>query len=52
MGLLLQDMKLHIFRNGCEINFAQHHAKPSSLTMCIVKKVDHHRIQWLVTNAM
>jgi hypothetical protein len=52
MGLLLQDMKYHIFQNGCE-NISHNIMQGCLLpTMREMKKVDPHRIQKLVINAV
>jgi hypothetical protein len=52
MGLLLRNMKSHVFYNGHENishNIMQGYPLPN---MCVTKKVDPHRIQRLITNAM
>jgi hypothetical protein len=52
MGLLLQNMKSHIFCNDCES--IQHNVMQGYLlpNMNVTKKVDPLRIQKLTTNAM
>jgi len=52
MGLLLQNIKSHIFRNGCEKISHNIMRNYPLFTMCIAKMVDHHKIQWLVTNVV